>query len=286
MSSEMTFYLDGSTDGLSWLCNEVTTSAWCCKISRLDGVVLAFTNHDRDLTVGGTTYSAAVGFSPTAVETSSDMSVDNLDIEGVIDDASITLEDLESGKFDGATVEISIVDWSSPESTVGILRRGVVGQTVYTGIGYTAEIRGLLDSLQRNASEVTQKSCRASLGDSKCKMSVSPTVGLVHSVNSDDSLVTDLTAVDEYYDYGTLTWSAGKNAGTSYEVKNYVNAYGKVLLFLPTYWPVESGDTFTIKPGCDGNLSTCKNRFNNVVNFRGEPHLPGTDYAVSYPTSR
>ena len=32
-----------------------------------------------------------------------------------------------------------------------------------------------------------------------------------------------------------------------------------------------------------GNLSTCKTRFNNVINFRAEPFIPGNDLMVSYP---
>ena len=75
---------------------------------------------------------------------------------------------------------------------------------------------------------------------------------------------------------------SGKNAGNKYEVKTYGNTGGVFDLTLPTYWPVNAGDTFAVSAGCDGNFSTCKNRFNNVVNFRAEPHIPGNDYMTSY----
>jgi len=46
---------------------------------------------------------------------------------------------------------------------------------------------------------------------------------------------------------------------------------------------VQVGDTFTIAPGCDKNVTTCKNKFSNVVNFHGEPYLPGRDFLLTYP---
>jgi hypothetical protein len=35
--------------------------------------------------------------------------------------------------------------------------------------------------------------------------------------------------------------------------------------------------------GCDKSLATCATRFANMVNFRGEPYLPGIDLLTRYP---
>ena len=35
--------------------------------------------------------------------------------------------------------------------------------------------------------------------------------------------------------------------------------------------------------GCDRQLGTCRNRFGNVANFRGFPHIPGNDFVLKYP---
>ncbi len=35
--------------------------------------------------------------------------------------------------------------------------------------------------------------------------------------------------------------------------------------------------------GCDRRLSTCRERFDNVANFRGFPHIPGNDFVLKYP---
>ena len=36
--------------------------------------------------------------------------------------------------------------------------------------------------------------------------------------------------------------------------------------------------------GCDKSFATCKAKFDNAVNFRGFPHLPGNDAGYNYVT--
>jgi uncharacterized phage protein (TIGR02218 family) len=49
--------------------------------------------------------------------------------------------------------------------------------------------------------------------------------------------------------------------------------------------PLAAGDTFTVTAGCDKHFDTCVAKFNNAVNFRGFPHIPGNDFVVRYPVS-
>ncbi|WP_353285542.1 phage BR0599 family protein [Wolbachia endosymbiont (group B) of Agrotis puta] len=37
---------------------------------------------------------------------------------------------------------------------------------------------------------------------------------------------------------------------------------------------ISTGDKYSILAGCDKAFLTCKNKFNNTVNFRGEPYIP------------
>jgi hypothetical protein len=96
-----------------------------------------------------------------------------------------------------------------------------------------------------------------------------------------------VTAADAFYDGGLLTWLTGGNAYTSSEIRQWVSnvgsAGGTVTLFLKTIYPITVGDSFIIQPGCDKLLSTCKAKFNNVINFRGEPSVPTPDRLLDYP---
>ncbi len=46
---------------------------------------------------------------------------------------------------------------------------------------------------------------------------------------------------------------------------------------------VARGDAVRIEAGCDKRAETCRLKFNNLLNFRGFPHIPGEDWQMSYP---
>ncbi|MDU4960048.1 MAG: DUF2163 domain-containing protein [Sporomusaceae bacterium] len=269
--------------GIPWLKDKVTSAAWCWKLTLKDGTVLGFTNHDEDIVLNGITYEAAAGFVPTAVATSNDMAVDNLEVEGYLDSDRINEKDIASGRFDFAKVEIFLCNWMKTKDPLFIIRKGTIGQVRNSRYGFQAEVRGLLEAYQQSAGTVYQKSCRAKLGDSRCKIELSrlPVAGQVTQANSDGTFSTNLTNLTGYFDYGVLTFTAGANAGGQYEVKIF--DAGLFTLFLPTTYPIAASDAFTVLPGCDGNFSTCRAKFNNGLNFRGEPHIPGNDFQSAYP---
>ena len=59
--------------------------------------------------------------------------------------------------------------------------------------------------------------------------------------------------------------------------------HGRVELWEPMGLDIEIGDQFTIHAGCDKRRETCSAKFNNIVNLRAEPDLPGQDAVTAYP---
>jgi hypothetical protein len=99
--------------------------------------------------------------------------------------------------------------------------------------------------------------------------------------------VTDARAVDGWFDGGVAVFESGDNAiSRGFEVKSWVNSGGVVTLYLPVGFAIMVGDTGRIYPGCDKRLATCRDRFANLLNFRGEPYLPGRDAAFQYPDAK
>ena len=88
---------------------------------------------------------------------------------------------------------------------------------------------------------------------------------------------------DGYYDGGLISWETGANAGRRQEVKSWVS--GALTLFQRPVFPVASGDRFTLFPGCNKIRSTCKAKFSNILNFRGEPDVPGQDAYYTTPNA-
>lgn len=102
----------------------------------------------------------------------------------------------------------------------------------------------------------------------------------------DEPRAAPVESMGGWFDGGVLTWETGDNAGRAIEVKSWVQATGQIALFLPPGYAVQVGDAFRVHPGCDKRLNTCAGRFANVLNFRGEPYVPGQDEIMKYPDAK
>jgi uncharacterized phage protein (TIGR02218 family) len=270
------------------LAGEVTTLATCWQITRRDGVVLGFTDHVRDLEVDGITYMAASGYTRTAIRGTADLAVDNLDVESVFSDDGITEEDLRTGRYDFAEVRVFLVHYENVAQGILKLRRGWLGEVTIRDGMYVAKLRGMTQKLQMTVGEVYTPDCAADLGDARCGVDLTALEesGTVDTVISATTFETSLVQATGWYDGGELTWTGGANTGQTVAVRRWDAATGTLTLFLPALYPIQVGDAFTIRPGCDKTFATCKAKFDNAINFRGFPHVPGNDQVLSYPDAQ
>lgn len=162
--------------GMSTHLNQtVTTLTSLWELTRTDGVKFFFTDHDKDVEFGGDTYVAANGYKRTAISNSVGLSVDNLDIEGVLD--GIDEDELRVGLFDYAEIKVKLINYKNTADGIIKLRRGILGEVAFTSQGfYTAELRGLAQPLSQNIVEMYTVECRADLGDAQCKIPIFPDV--------------------------------------------------------------------------------------------------------------
>lgn len=343
---------------------ELTSLATCWELTRQDGVVMYFTDHDQDIVFGGNTYAAATGFTRSALEETSDLAVDNMELMGILDSAYITEEDVRGGLYDYAAVSSFLVNHEDPDTYSSIkLRTGYVGEATATKDAqtFTADFRGLLQNYSQNIGEIYQEECRADLGDSRCGIDTHPVEierSTVYAVGDYVSVVTDgvptderqyegrryrctgggttdvsqptynttigvettdgtatfeceysftqyvevvtvtsnrvftvevpendTIAVDDWFKYGVVEFQVGSNGFKAFEVKQYTQSTHTVELFLPPSYEVTAGQLISITAGCNKNVqSACRDKFDNVVNFRGEPFIPGTDQVLDTPT--
>ncbi len=269
------------------LAGETTTLATCWKVTRKDGLVLGFTDHDQDLTMGGLLYQASTGYTRSAIHAIADLSVDNLDIESALNSDTLDAADLRAGLWDGAEVQISLVNWGDPSQGIILLKRGTIGQVELKDNVFKAELRGLTQALSQQIVELYTPDCRADLGDSRCKVNLAAlTVTGAVTATADRYGFTDSSRIEanSYWNGGLVIWSSGENAGRRMEVATFSN--GVFTLFLPMPGVIVVGDSYSLQPGCDKTLATCRDRFANLLNFRGEPYVPGTDQTLQYPDSK
>lgn len=272
---------------------ENLTVATCWKITRTDAVVLGFTDHIHDISFGGVEYMAATGFEPTDIEQRDDMSVDNMEVAGIIDlgsaqqvatldAAAITEADVQAGLYDYAEIEIFMVNYEDVSQGALVLKRGWIGEVTVRRGQFVAEVRGLAQKLSQHIGRLYGPSCDAILGDARCGVDITQV-----PYKSDPVAVTAVTsnalfatngAVSSatFFKGGELVWLTGNNAGARMEVKEYPTD-AVMELVLPMSQTVQVGDTFYVIAGCDKSAATCQGTFNNLLNFRGFPDLPGQD---------
>lgn len=154
---------------------ELLTIADCLMIERNDGVILRMTNHDKNLVVNGQTYLAGATFITSALKTSADLSVDNVQLDIGLDGDLIAKVDLDSDLFKRARFEILTTNWQAPQDGAMILARGWIGDITVRNVSFaTLQLRGLTQALQRNFLSYYSPTCRASFGDSKCGVPATP----------------------------------------------------------------------------------------------------------------
>lgn len=215
--------------------------------------------------------------------------MDSSEISGALSDNSLNEADLAAGHYDGAAVELWLVDWSQPDLCI-LLAKGTLGEVRREGESFTAEVRGLSERLSEVSGRLFTATCSADLGDNRCGIDFTDArfrgSGSVIGINGTSVLrASGLESFDDvWFRAGKLTFTSGANAGLSVEVKDHRrNGAVTIDLWQAMPEPILVGDGFTITAGCDKRFQTCKSRFDNTVNFRGFPHIPGNDFVISYP---
>lgn len=94
-------------------------------------------------------------------------------------------------------------------------------------------------------------------------------------------------APDAFITGGLVTWLTGSNADVPpMEVKTWDLATKTIILFLPMPFDVVGGESITISAGCLKDVPTCRDPFDNIFNFIGEPYVPGTKVLFRTPNAQ
>lgn len=277
--------LDHAGLGVTTLCR-----AW--RVTRRDGVCFGFTDHDLDLRFDDMLFKANTGLSARALQTSSGLSVDNSEAMGALSDAALEEADLIAGRFDAAEVLIWLVNWADPAQRL-LQFRGSLGEISRAAGSFKAELRGLTEGLNQPMGRIFQRSCSAVLGDARCGLGLNvPAFTAEAAVAGFDAqgqmLLTGLGAyADRWFERGRLRVQSGAAAGLIGVIKtDRLQATWRVLdLSYRLSAPLQVGDLLRLEAGCDRTAATCKAKFDNFLNFRGFPHIPGEDWLSSYPIS-
>lgn len=276
---------------LEHLKSGVTTTCRCWALTRRDGVVMGFTDHDRPLAFEGVAFRPDTGMSALALQQTTGLSVDNTEALGALSDAAIREADIEAGRYDGAELRTWLVNWQDVTAR-SLIFRGIMGELRRAGGAFEAELRGLTDALNVPLGRVYQKACSAILGDRTCTFDLD-TPGYVSERSAekvDNNRVFHFAEMggfeDDWFRHGVIRVLSGAATGLIGLIKRDRNdGAGRVIdLWHPFGATVAPGDALRIEAGCDKRMATCQFKFDNLLNFQGFPDIPGDDWTITDPT--
>lgn len=269
------------------LASGVTTLARCWTLRRRDGVVMGFTDHDRDLDLGGVVHAARTGLEGSDMQAELGFAVGGGEVAGALTAPALTEADLAAGLWDDARVELWLVDWQSPSHRI-LLDAGTVGEVRRTDGAFTAEMRSLAHTLDQPRGRLFQACCDADLGDGRCGIDLAdPRWSATGWVATTDGVAwitaTGLdAAADGLFTGGRPGVRPRRRAGRQAHVQLHRHDGDVVSLTLwePAPRRIDPGMIFSVVVGCDKTLATCTGRFDNLLRFRGFPHMPGSDFVL------
>jgi len=281
LSDNFQKHLDGESVSI---CN-------CWEIECVDGKTLGFTDHDLDIQIGEIVFEASSGLEASQIEASMGLSPNNHEITGALRSDRITSEHIAARVYDGAKVRHYVVNWQSPDEHI-LMQTYLMGDISQQDGAYKVELKSLIALLDQTNTRKFEKRCNANLGDSQCGIDLFTNysfTGVVVEVMDTDFLTIGGLPEKEngWFSGGVLEFTSGANIGKRTEITNNISNQIKSQNSVLQLWsmfpdPISVGDQVLVRPGCDKLLSTCYEKFQNVINFRGFPHLPSTEFAMSY----
>ena len=272
------------------LASGATTLCRCWLVRRRDGVEFCFTDHDDDLAFEDRVFLARSGMDGSTLKSATGLSVDNAAVVGALSDAGITEADIRAGRFDGAQARQWLVNWRRPGERE-LLFFGTFGEITQTDGGFEVELRGPAEALNIAMGRNLLRRCDASLGDARCGLDTAGAAFsaevVVRTAAGGRAAVSGLEGFEEgWFTGGRLVWTGGLNAGLGGRLR--VDQRGPAGERFLSLWEAPmfdmiAGDAARVIAGCDKLADTCRAKFDNFLNFRSFPHIPGEDWVTAYP---
>lgn len=271
------------------------TPARMVRLDLVDGSVLAITDHSADIAFdlgdGSATYSPRTGILPSDLSLSTGFDADEVEITGPIvetatEDWHVTKAAITGGRFDDAAVRYFEVNWRDLTMGEIALLKGRVVLAQVEGSSFKLTIRSEISRFAQEIGRTISAYCDADFGDTRCGYSIPAVAATVTAVTDARQFTVSFsgTYANDFFNKGTVLFLTGALAGTrKVEVSDWTSA-GAVTLWTELAEAPQVGDTLELRQGCGKTRADCL-AYENVVNFRGFPDVPGTDQVLRYPNA-
>jgi len=251
-------------------------------VTRRDGVALRFVDLDEPSVIDGHHHSPTGSPERTAIRLSAGVGSDTTELRGILNLDTLSRADLLAGLFDYADLNVFLAFIGRPDLPVIPMVRGKFGEMEVDLGQYKIQVNSLTHAFSHNIGVSTSPTCRRVLGDSRCRVNLEKyrLHGTITSVI--DARTFEISALNnkaDLYQGGEFMVTGGAASGQACEIRG--GSGSRITLYVPLTSTPAAGDAVRLTRGCDGTRGTCKGVYDNLINFDGEPDLPGTDVMLA-----
>ncbi len=244
----------------------------CWKIILKDSRVFRFTEHDQDILMRGERYLGCGITDVNLIEKHVDKKSFS-EISGVINKSFLSEKDILVGVLDDAELLIYYVDFVNSEQLSYLFKKQYINSVRCENGVFYANLSDLSHKLDAHVLESFSPKCRAMFCDEKCGLLSNDFTkeGIVKKVfNAFSFYDGERKEENHYYVNGTIEIFSN-NQRDKFLVERFEDG---VVTFVPSlFFELREGDVYKIIAGCDKRLRTCCDKFDNAINFRGEPFI-------------
>jgi uncharacterized phage protein (TIGR02218 family) len=266
------------------------TIVYAMRIVARSGETIRLVQYPRNLVMSGQTYFSDSGYQFTGILSSSSMAASMVDNDGIFTAQGISKVDVQTGKWDGALGYVFATSWQNPVEDEEPIGKFIVGKMSLMDDKYKMELMQLIDALNQPTGRTVTPLCVWTLFDetldgeqipnhrSKCRLNIDDyridDVVVTAVANRQQFTAAALTQHDDWFGAGSIKFTVGANSVIrSVGVRDF--AAGVITLSEPLPFSVNTGDEFSIIPGCrKRNDSDCLGKFDNVINHGGFSRVP------------
>src|SRR5437763_1540347 len=178
---------------------DLTSMALCWRLERTDGAGIGLTSHDQPIFRDDVWYEPAPGMMPSSIRRSLGLDPGSGEVTGALSAAALEQQDLALGRWDGAAVQLTAINWLDAEAEAITLIRGEIGTVAINGEGFSADLRGAAAKLDDPVCPATSAECRANFGDQSCRVDLAGRSIRASVVGIDGSTLTLDQAIDNRF---------------------------------------------------------------------------------------
>lgn len=236
-----------------------------------DAAVWRYTSGDRDRTVSGDTYTAAV-ITRNSIESGSELARSPLQLEVPRDFA---VADLWRVAPPTSRVTVLLRQYHDGDGELVTLWAGRVLNVEFEGARANITCEPVFTTVRRiGLRRLYQRQCPHVLYGARCGVdkAAHDVAGTVSAISGSALTITAAgSSPDGHFAGGYLEFQP--SAGV-YE-RRFIEAHtGSTITLMGSAFGLAVSSSVTLYPGCDHTLATCNSKFSNAANYGGMPFMP------------